>query len=80
MPVKNRFAELQAQNLDPVAMDATLRARLEDAAEREAPGAWRAMPSGALHDATNVASLMPILRQTSPTRVPVSAWWRAKTI
>ncbi|WP_295311783.1 hydantoinase/carbamoylase family amidase [Roseobacter sp.] len=46
--------------LDPVEMDATLRARLEDAAEREAPGAWRAMPSGALHDATNVASLMPV--------------------
>ncbi|QJF49988.1 hydantoinase/carbamoylase family amidase [Roseobacter ponti] len=46
--------------LDPVAMDAALRACLEDAAEKEAPGAWRMMPSGALHDATNVAALMPV--------------------
>ena len=28
----------------------------------------------------NVASLMPILRQTSATVTPVSAWQRAKTI
>ncbi|TGD66250.1 Zn-dependent hydrolase [Tabrizicola sp. WMC-M-20] len=46
--------------LDPVAMDRTLRARLEAAAEAVAPGRWRRMPSGALHDATNVARLMPI--------------------
>ncbi|MDA4846138.1 hydantoinase/carbamoylase family amidase [Hoeflea poritis] len=43
----------------PTEMDATLRARLERAAETTAPGAWRIMPSGALHDAANVARLMP---------------------
>lgn len=46
--------------LEPVAMDAALRARLEEAAEVVAPGRWRRMPSGALHDATNVARLMPV--------------------
>ena len=45
--------------LDPVAMNGTLRAALEDAAEAVAPGCWCAMPSGALHDATNVARKMP---------------------
>jgi len=46
--------------LDPVAMDAGLRARLEAGAEAVAPGRWRCMPSGALHDATNVARCMPV--------------------
>ncbi|WP_417723521.1 hydantoinase/carbamoylase family amidase [Salipiger sp.] len=46
--------------LDPVTMDAGLRGALERAAEAEAPGAWRVMPSGALHDSTNVARLMPV--------------------
>ncbi|WP_415404618.1 Zn-dependent hydrolase [Tateyamaria sp. SN3-11] len=46
--------------LEPVAMDAGLRARLEAGAEVVAPGQWRNMPSGALHDATNVARLMPV--------------------
>lgn len=46
--------------LDPVAMDVGLRGALEAAAEAEAPGRWRVMPSGALHDATNVARLMPV--------------------
>lgn len=46
--------------LDPVAMDASLRRALADAAEQIVPGKWREMPSGALHDATNVARLMPV--------------------
>ena len=46
--------------LEPVAMDARLRAALEAGAESVAPGNWRRMPSGALHDATNVARLMPV--------------------
>lgn len=46
--------------LEPVAMDVDLRAKLETAAEQVAPGAWRRMPSGALHDATNVSRLMPV--------------------
>lgn len=46
--------------LEPVAMDGALRARLEAGAEAVASGRWRRMPSGALHDATNVARLMPV--------------------
>lgn len=46
--------------LEPVAMDPDLRVALERAAQSHAPGQWRAMPSGALHDATNVARLMPV--------------------
>lgn len=46
--------------LDPVAMDDGLRGALEAASEAEVPGRWRRMPSGALHDATNVARLMPV--------------------
>ncbi|NNE50779.1 MAG: Zn-dependent hydrolase [Sulfitobacter sp.] len=46
--------------LEPVAMDVRLRGALEEAAEEVAPGRWRKMPSGALHDATNVARLMPV--------------------
>lgn len=46
--------------LEPVAMDARLRGALELAAQSAAPNAWQTMPSGALHDATNVARLMPV--------------------
>lgn len=46
--------------LEPVAMDAVLQTRLERGAEHIAPGKWRRMPSGALHDATNLARVMPV--------------------
>ncbi|TNF58721.1 MAG: Zn-dependent hydrolase [Rhodobacteraceae bacterium] len=46
--------------LNPVAMDPSLRAALEAGAETVSPGRWRNLPSGALHDATNVARLMPV--------------------
>ena len=46
--------------LEPTPMDNALRAALEGAAATVAPDAWRKMPSGALHDATNVARLMPV--------------------
>jgi N-carbamoyl-L-amino-acid hydrolase len=46
--------------LDPVRMDTKIVDALSDAAKVEVPGRWRKMPSGALHDATNVARLMPV--------------------
>jgi N-carbamoyl-L-amino-acid hydrolase len=46
--------------LEPVAMDDRLQQALADADEAEAPGKWRRMPSGALHDTTNVARHMPV--------------------
>lgn len=45
--------------LKPTAMDAGLVETLANSAEEIKPGAWRRMPSGALHDASNVARLMP---------------------
>ncbi|SHJ96591.1 N-carbamoyl-L-amino-acid hydrolase [Shimia gijangensis] len=46
--------------LEPVAMDMRLRSALCDSANVATPGKWREMPSGALHDATNVAVHMPV--------------------
>lgn len=45
--------------LEPVAMDKHLRTALQESADKIAQGKWRNMPSGALHDATNVSALMP---------------------
>jgi N-carbamoyl-L-amino-acid hydrolase len=45
--------------IPPVAMDARLRFALQTAAEALAGGKWRDMPSGALHDASNVAAVLP---------------------
>jgi N-carbamoyl-L-amino-acid hydrolase len=48
------------QDLTPVPMDATLQRVLAEAAESVAPGRWRSMPSGALHDASNLSGVMPV--------------------
>ena len=46
--------------LEPVAMNPRLVAALEHGAQQVAPERWQIMPSGALHDATNVSRLMPV--------------------
>ena len=46
--------------LPPVAMAHKVVDALAAAAETHAPGKWRHMPSGALHDATNMAAVMPV--------------------
>ncbi|NKX45246.1 hydantoinase/carbamoylase family amidase [Roseicyclus persicicus] len=53
-------AERLRHDLAPMPMDAGVQAALSAAAEAVAPGRWRAMPSGALHDASNLAALMPV--------------------
>jgi len=50
----------QVLGLDPVKMDLPLFNALESAAEDIVKGKWSKMHSGALHDATNVARLMPV--------------------
>lgn len=45
--------------LEPVAMDKHLRTALQESADKHAQDRWRTVPSGALHDATNVSALMP---------------------
>ena len=54
-------------SLPPVAMDPGLVARLEASAARHAPGRWRRMRSGALHDATNVSALLPTVMLFVPS-------------
>jgi N-carbamoyl-L-amino-acid hydrolase len=46
--------------IDPEPMDARMQAALRTAAQDLAPGAWREMTSGALHDAANMATVMPV--------------------
>ncbi|MDG4649422.1 hydantoinase/carbamoylase family amidase [Roseibacterium sp. SDUM158017] len=53
-------AERLRHDLKPMPMDAGLQRALSEAAEAVAPGRWRAMPSGALHDASNLSGLMPV--------------------
>ncbi|MEZ5661060.1 MAG: hydantoinase/carbamoylase family amidase [Burkholderiaceae bacterium] len=53
------FALSPGPHHDPRAMHTGLVQWLERAAERCAPARWRRMPSGALHDALNVASCLP---------------------
>ena len=48
------------RGLDPVAMDEKLQQALQISAVEIALNAWWSMVSGALHDATNVATLMPV--------------------
>lgn len=45
--------------LEPVAMDQHQQEALRAAAQDVAPGRWRSMQSGALHDGSNVSVLMP---------------------
>lgn len=53
-------AERLRHDLSPMPMDRAMQEALGHAAEAVAPGRWRAMPSGALHDASNLAGLMPV--------------------
>ena len=47
------------RGLDPVKMNEKLQQALQTSASEITPNSWRSMVSGALHDATNVAALMP---------------------
>jgi N-carbamoyl-L-amino-acid hydrolase len=47
-------------SVDPVAMNQRIVAALDAAAQTIAPGQWRLLPSGALHDASNVAARLPV--------------------
>lgn len=53
------LAAVPGLSLEPVPMQADLAAALEAGARKIAPGRWRRMPSGALHDASNVAARLP---------------------
>jgi len=57
----------ESQQILPVKMDTGLREKLEIAAEQSVPGNWRKMSSGALHDASYVAGLMPTAMMFVPS-------------
>lgn len=59
---------------DPALMDA-----LSAAAEAHAPGAWRRMPSGAGHDAQNMARIMPAAMLFTPSIGGISHHWAEDT-
>lgn len=46
--------------LEPVGMNVEIQNALADAAQQISTDNWRRMPSGALHDTTNLAPLMPV--------------------
>lgn len=54
-----RWSSGPMMGVEPVDLDVRMRRELSDAAERIVPGKWRHMPSGALHDASNLAPVMP---------------------
>lgn len=54
-----RVAITRLRATAPALMDPTLRAALEAACERAAPGNWQSMPSGGGHDAQQLARIMP---------------------
>lgn len=56
----------------PTQSDATLVEAMAKAAEHLAPGLWRRMPSGALHDAANVSSLLPMAMMFVPSKGGIS--------
>ena len=53
--------------MDPVPMDPKLRAGIEAAADEVAHGVWRSMPSGAVHDASNIAAKLPVAMLFAPS-------------
>ena len=54
-----KISSIQNKSVEPVDMDERMIIALCEAANLNAPGRWRRMPSGALHDAMNLANRMP---------------------
>jgi N-carbamoyl-L-amino-acid hydrolase len=52
-------AERSRTPIPPTKMDEGLRAHLEAAAEKHAPGKWMRLPSGAFHDAGIISATLP---------------------
>ena len=63
----------------PALCDPAMMRALSGAAEQLAPGAWQAMPSGAGHDAQNIARVMPAAMLFVPSIGGISHHWAEDT-
>jgi N-carbamoyl-L-amino-acid hydrolase len=63
----------------PALCDPAMMTALSDAAEALAPGAWQVMPSGAGHDAQNIARRMPAAMLFVPSIGGISHHWAEDT-
>jgi beta-ureidopropionase / N-carbamoyl-L-amino-acid hydrolase len=63
----------------PALCDPGMMAALSGAAEALAPGAWQVMPSGAGHDAQNIARRMPASMLFVPSIGGISHHWAEDT-
>jgi beta-ureidopropionase / N-carbamoyl-L-amino-acid hydrolase len=63
----------------PAPCDATLMRALSEAAESVCPGGWQVMPSGAGHDAQNVARILPAAMLFVPSIGGISHHWAEDT-
>ena len=63
----------------PALCDPAMMQTLTDAAEQHAPGAWQQMPSGAGHDAQNIARHMPAAMLFVPSIGGISHHWAEDT-
>jgi N-carbamoyl-L-amino-acid hydrolase len=63
----------------PALCDAGMMKALSDAADALAPGAWQVMPSGAGHDAQNIARTMPAAMLFVPSIGGISHHWAEDT-
>ena len=63
----------------PALCDPALMAAVESAAERNAPGAWQTLPSGAGHDAQVLAEIMPSAMLFCPSIGGISHHWAEDT-
>lgn len=61
------FETEERVRIEPARMDPALVALAEQAAEAVVPGAWRRLPSGAIHDAGPVSRVMPAVMVFSPS-------------
>ncbi len=63
----------------PAPCDPAMMAALEAAAERQAPGLWQRLPSGAGHDSQYMARRMPVAMLFTPSIGGISHYWAEDT-